>query len=203
MSSLSQSSHSDGRTERRDDNILLALRTAKCLFDEGLLVPSIEEVAKRSGLSPRSLYRYFEDRQTMVRQAIALVTREAYKLGAIDNIGVGPLATRIDAIVTSRIQVYKNVAGSLRASAALYPTENELVGAADRSLRLKMLQCSRQFEPELSLLDKRERVAVREACNMLLMMESIHVLHHRRGLEFDTIADVLSGALTKVLTPET
>ena len=66
-----------------------------------------------------------------------------------------------------------------------------------------MLQCSRQFEPELSLLDKRERVAVREACNMLLMMESIHVLHHRRGLEFDTIADVLSGALTKVLTPET
>jgi len=203
MSSLSQSSHSDGRTERRDDNILLALRTAQCLFDEGLLVPSIEEVAKRSGLSPRSLYRYFEDRQTMVRQAIALVTREAYKLGAIDNIGVGPLATRIDAIVTSRIQVYKNVAGSLRASAALYPTENELVGAADRSLRLKMLQCSRQFEPELSRLDKRERVAVREACNMLLMMESIHVLHHRRGLEFDTIADVLSGALTKVLTPET
>ncbi|MCX6541977.1 MAG: hypothetical protein NTX77_10290 [Actinobacteria bacterium] len=42
-----------------------------------------------------------------------------------------------------------------------------------------------------------------EACNMLLMMESIHVLHHRRGLSFDTIADVLSGALTKVLTPET
>ena len=203
MSSLTESSHSDGRTGRRDDNILLALRTAQTLFDEGLLVPSIEEVAKRSGLSPRSLYRYFEDRQTMVRQAIDLVTQEAYKLGAIDNIGVGPLATRIDAIVTSRIRVYKNVAGSLRAAAALYPTENELVGAADRSLRLKMLQCSRQFEPELSRLDKRERVAVSEACNMLLMMESIHVLHHRRGLEFDTIADVLSGALTKVLTPET
>ena len=202
MSSLSQSSHSDGRTERRDDNILLALRTAQCLFDEGMLVPSVEEVAKRSGLSPRSLYRYFEDRQTMVRQAIDLVTQEAYKLGAIDNIGVGPLATRIDEIVTSRLRVYKTVAGSLRASAALYPTENELVGAANRSLRLKMLQCSRQFEPELSRLDERERVAVSEACNMLLMMESIHVLHHRRGLSFDTIADVLSGALTKILTPE-
>ena len=88
MSSPSQSSRSDGRTERRDDNILLALRTAQCLFDEGMLVPSIEDVAKRSGLSPRSLYRYFEDRQTMVRQAIDLVTQEAYKLGAIDNIGV-------------------------------------------------------------------------------------------------------------------
>jgi hypothetical protein len=66
-----------------------------------------------------------------------------------------------------------------------------------------MLQCSRQFEPELSRLDEHERVAVSEACNMLLMMESIHVLHHRRGLSFDTIADLLSGALTKVLTPET
>lgn len=65
-----------------------------------------------------------------------------------------------------------------------------------------MLQCSRQFEPELSRLDERERVSGSEACNMLLMMESIHVLHHRRGLSFDTIADVLSGALTKVLTPE-
>lgn len=40
MSSPSQSSHSDGRTERRDDNILLALRTAQCVFDEGMLVPS-------------------------------------------------------------------------------------------------------------------------------------------------------------------
>ncbi|MEI7617989.1 MAG: TetR/AcrR family transcriptional regulator [Actinomycetota bacterium] len=199
MSSPTESSSSDGRNARRDTNILLALTTAQLMFDEDILVPSIEAVAERSGISARSLYRYFEDPQTLVRHAIEHAAEEAYNLMSIDNIGEGPLTKRIDEMVASRLRGYQYIAGSVRAAAAQQPAQSEFVQSLDNGLRLKLAQFRMQFERELSQVSAHERVLTSEACNTLLTMESIDMLHRRRGLSFDDIAELLSDARSKML----
>jgi len=127
MSSPTESSSSDGRNARRDTNILLALTTAQLMFDEDILVPSIEAVAERSGISARSLYRYFEDPQTLVRHAIEHAAEEAYNLMSIDNIGEGPLTKRIDEMVASRLRGYQYIAGSVRGGSSCATTRPKRV----------------------------------------------------------------------------
>ena len=66
----------DGRTARRDRNRELVLDAALELFREGHLEPTALQVAERSGLSPRSVFRYFEDTEALLRAAIARLLAE-------------------------------------------------------------------------------------------------------------------------------
>ncbi|MDG2112994.1 MAG: TetR family transcriptional regulator, partial [Actinomycetota bacterium] len=51
----------DGRNARRQRNINALLDVVLELFSEDALFPTIEQVSARSGISRRSLYRYFAD----------------------------------------------------------------------------------------------------------------------------------------------
>ena len=95
----SEHSPSDGRTARRNDNRDAAIRCVIELFTARRLVPTIEMVAEDSGVSIRSLYRYFGDAQTMINEAIALQVGNARDIGKIDNMGEGPLADRITCLL--------------------------------------------------------------------------------------------------------
>ena len=58
---------SDGRTARRDRNRDAVLDAVLDLFGEDSLAPAPAEVAERSGVSLRSVYRYYEDRDALYR----------------------------------------------------------------------------------------------------------------------------------------
>jgi len=60
----------DGRSARRDRNRLAVLDAVIELFSEGVLEPTPDDVAARVGLSARSVYRYFVDRDALLRAAI-------------------------------------------------------------------------------------------------------------------------------------
>ena len=51
----------DGRVARRQRNIDAVLDVVMDMFVEEAMFPTIEQAATRSGLSLRSLYRYFAD----------------------------------------------------------------------------------------------------------------------------------------------
>ena len=61
----------DGRSAIRDRNREAVLDAVLDLFSEDNLSPGPEEVALRVGLSVRSVYRYFDDHDTLTRAAIA------------------------------------------------------------------------------------------------------------------------------------
>src|ERR1035438_5413311 len=66
----SQSEGTDGRQLRRRRNRETVVDALLDLYRDGNLRPSTEEIAARSGLSPRSLFRYFDDVDDLTRTAI-------------------------------------------------------------------------------------------------------------------------------------
>ena len=60
----------DGRVARRQRNVDAVLDVVIEMFAEDSLFPSMEQVAQRSGLSLRSLYRYFADPEALHEAAV-------------------------------------------------------------------------------------------------------------------------------------
>ncbi|MEJ6739489.1 MAG: helix-turn-helix domain-containing protein [Actinomycetota bacterium] len=81
----------DGRTARRDRGRTAVLEAALELFEEENLEPTPEQIALRAGVSARSVYRYFEDRDQLVRAIIAHKQLKILPLFHIAHIGKGEL----------------------------------------------------------------------------------------------------------------
>ena len=77
----------DGRTARRDRNRLAVLDAVLELFEEGNMNPGVHEVADRSGVSLRSVYRYFEDLDELITAAIDRHLERTRPLFVIERIG--------------------------------------------------------------------------------------------------------------------
>ena len=57
----------DGRARRRERNREAVVAALLELYREGRLQPSADEVAERAGVSVRSVFRYLDDTEAMVR----------------------------------------------------------------------------------------------------------------------------------------
>ena len=86
----------DGRVARRQRNLDTVLDVVLEMFAEDMMFPSIEQASKRSGLSLRSLYRYFADPGELVEAAIKRSQAQAAELSHLAHIGEGPFAVLID-----------------------------------------------------------------------------------------------------------
>src|SRR3954469_716010 len=96
----------DGRTARRDRNRESVVQAMLDLFREGNLAPGADEIAARADLSPRSLFRYFDDIDDLTRAAIELQQRRVIPLTALDVDADAPLPARITALVEQRVRVF-------------------------------------------------------------------------------------------------
>ena len=85
----------DGRSAIRDRNRNAVLDAVLDLFSEDNLSPGPEEVALRVGLSVRSVYRYFDDHDSLTRAAIARNIERVTPLFLIPAIGEGDVDGRI------------------------------------------------------------------------------------------------------------
>jgi AcrR family transcriptional regulator len=190
----------DGRTARRDRNRRAVLDAVIELFAEDV-EPSPEAVAQRSGLSPRSVYRYFVDRDALVRAAIERQLELVYPLYLIHALGEGDLAERIDRFVHSRLRLYEAVADSARAArhrAWRDPVIREQVAATRVALRE---QVALQFAPELDALDATPRRTTLAAIDALSQFDSLEYLRHAQGLSRGAVRAILVGALERLLAP--
>jgi len=89
----------DGRVARRERNINSVLDVVLEMFAEESLFPTIEQVAKRSGLSLRSLYRYFADPAELLEAVIVRSREQVAEAVLLPAIGQGFVADRIDDFV--------------------------------------------------------------------------------------------------------
>jgi AcrR family transcriptional regulator len=96
----------DGRTARRGRNSDAVLDTVHEMFVEGNFSPSVEEVAARSGVSLRSVYRYFEDTEALLHMAIERRIALVGELYVLDGIGEGSLPDRILSLVDQRLVLH-------------------------------------------------------------------------------------------------
>src|SRR3546814_2134204 len=70
------SATTDGRSLRRDRNRMAVIDAVLALYDSGNLAPSSDDIAERAGTSVRSVFRYFDDVDDMLRAAIGRRSEE-------------------------------------------------------------------------------------------------------------------------------
>jgi AcrR family transcriptional regulator len=106
----------DGRTLRRERNRDLVVEALLDLLTDGLR-PTAQEIAARSGVSLRSIFRIFEDLDTLHAEAAAR-QHERIRHLFVDVAASGPLDDRIDAVVDVNARIYEHIAPVRRAGAA-------------------------------------------------------------------------------------
>ena len=172
------SDHIDGRTLRRTRNRDAVIVALLEIISEGDLQPGAAEIADRAGVSHRSIFRYFDDLDDLVRTAIDHAFDEAGPMGGIPDIGVGSLDERIAAFVDARISLFEHVDGTMqlaRMRAPKIPSINEGIAAIAEIFRV---QIAEHFAPELDVVGEDERLLLVDGILTLTSYDSFST-HHR------------------------
>ena len=190
----------DGRTERRERNRLAALDAAFELFAEGTVLPSVDEVAARSGVSLRSMYRYFSDTQEMHLLALARRTQVAAPLYDLVRIGEGTLEDRVERVVDQRLHLYDEMAPAIRMAFAIAPS---LPAIRDQVVARKQQlfgQLRRQFAAELDRCPDGIGEGVLLCVDVLCQFESLERMVVEGGLSRRRARDTLCVGVFALLS---
>ncbi len=192
----------DGRTARRDRNREAVLDAVLELFREDDVTPSPADVAARSGVSTRSVQRYFEDMDALVRAALARHLEKVAHLYVIADLGVGPCDERIERMITGRLRLYEAVAPMVRAAMVRIrsnPVIRERLAVARIQLRD---QVAAMFAPELEALGPDEGRGALDAVDALLAFDALDLLRTGLGRSDAEATQALARALRALLQPQ-
>lgn len=187
----------DGRHARRDRNRLAVVDAMLTLYAEGNLDPSSDEIAERAGLSPRSLFRYFEDLDDLVRVAIARQHERLLPMARLD-LGPAPLADRVQRLVQQRVRLFdaiSSVGVVSRVRAPFQPLIADELAIARSYLRRQVEQL---LAPELAALAADAPSAV-AAIDVLTSFESLQLLRFDQQLTPVAVEATLVRSITLLL----
>jgi AcrR family transcriptional regulator len=192
----------DGRVARRQRNQDAVLDVVLDMFAEDMMFPTIEQASNRSGLSLRSLYRYYADPGELIEAAIKRSQERAVALSHLPHIGEGPFDVRLDDFVVMRLGLYDVNGPMFRATIHNAATHPRVRDELHTSRRLLREQFELQFATELDALSPRARRSALEAGNVLTQLDSIDLLCRIHDLTVAESATVLSDGLTTLLRPD-
>ncbi|MEM9566162.1 MAG: TetR/AcrR family transcriptional regulator, partial [Actinomycetota bacterium] len=189
----------DGRVARRQRNIDAVLDVVMEMFAEEAMFPTIEQVATRSGLSLRSLYRYFADPGELLEATFARTARLGRDLSQLPNVGQGSLDGRIDDFVAMRLRLHDGIGPVYRASLANAAHHRRVRDRLAANRVVMREQFELQFAPELGVRKGRDREALVTAGDLLTQLESIDFLRRHRQLPVDEVRRALTSSLRSLL----
>ena len=191
----------DGRRLRRERNVAAVIDAVIEMFAEETLTPTIERAAERSGLSLRSVYRYFPDPETLIQAAIDETWRRGQAAGHLSSIGRGPLAERVRQFAEMRVRLYDQVGPSYRAGRLHAPRSVRIREDLERTRRTLTDQFERQFRPEIDALPNELRLVRSTTADVMSQLEQIDLLRRTRRLTVQESIDVVADAVANALRP--
>lgn len=189
----------DGRRARRDRNHELVLDAVRTLFTEEMLFPSMEAVAQRSGVSVRSLYRYFDDVESLVSAAVQRSMQLGSERAHIPSFGRGPFDERVSRFIETRVALYEFQSAGFRASRFHAPNVPQLREALDATRRFLRDQVEGQFATELRALNRRERFLALSSCDAISQFDSIDYLRRDRQATVSECKEILARTIERNL----
>ncbi len=190
---------SDGRRRRRLHNREAVVDALLDLYREGNLRPSTDEIAERAGLSPRSLFRYFDDVDDLADAAVARAQTRAAPLLAIAVAPDAPLGRRVTALVDQRLRLFDELghaATVIRLRAPFQPVVARLLSQNRGYLRE---QLSRLFAKELGRLGRTTARRTLATLDVLASFETYDLLCHDQGMTPAQAKTAVSRAIEAVL----
>jgi AcrR family transcriptional regulator len=169
------------------------------LYQDGNLDPSAADVAERSGLSPRSLFRYFDDVTDLCRAAIERQFAILTAMAQIELDPGAPLKARVEALVDRRINLYETsgkvgLVARLRAPFESLIADQLVEGRAALRGQIEML-----FHDELTGMEETRRSMALNAIDALCTFESYHLMRENQGLDKGGVSSVLGDSILTLL----
>ncbi len=188
----------DGRHERRRQNVDAVVDALYELWCAGELQPSAKQIAAESGVSLRSVFRYFDDLDSLVTTAIER------RMGDTDH-HFGPLRTagtldnRVEALARQRVAYQADVDSLTQAIRLRAPFHAQL--AAVLVVRADQLrdQLAALFAPELSTFPEPERTDRLAALETATGYDAVRFLRNSRGFDADRTAACLAETVHRLI----
>lgn len=189
----------DGRHLRRDRNREAVVSALLELYREGTITPSADEIAGRAGISARSLFRYFDDVDALVRTAIA---RQQEHLAPLYALPVGvttPRHERIDAFVAARVRLLEAMGPVGRVARNLAAAQPRIGAELARIRSVLRAQVVELFAPELADRPRADAAATLAALDVLTSWESHHLLREDQRLSRSATAAAMATGVRRLL----
>jgi AcrR family transcriptional regulator len=190
----------DGRTLRRSRNRDAVITALLDLIREGNLHPGAAEIAERAGVSHRSVFRYFDDLNDLVRTAIRQDFLAAEPLIEIPRLGEGTLEERVANLVDARLALYEYVRGTAlvaRMRAGSMPDIDAEIATVNMFYREQLRQ---HFETELDARSQDETESIIDAGLVLTSFDSFDLHQQTLGHDGDAIRASWTTSLFALLS---
>lgn len=180
MTPADKSETVDGRTARRDRNRRAVLRAIIDLIEEGNPSPTVAQIAERSGTSHRSLFRYFDDLDSLFAEAVLNAYERYAPLSRIHRFAQGDLDERITNVVAQRLALFEAMAPLVDAARRRRGALDPMNAAISHYMLGPMReQLGVHFGPELDQVEVDRREAVLDCLEALLSLDAFEYM--RRG----------------------
>jgi AcrR family transcriptional regulator len=188
----------DGRLLRRQRNRNAVVESLLDLYAEGNLRPSTEEIAARSGLSPRSLFRYFDDVEDLTRTAMNRQLERALPLLPIDAGPEAELTVKVGALVDQRFRLFDLFGPAATISRLRSPFQPVLANQLTLHRKYLRSQVRKLFAPELAAMGEPVGFEMLAAADIMASFESYQLLVEHRALEPVQAQSVMRRALEAI-----
>ncbi|HEX9063852.1 MAG TPA: TetR/AcrR family transcriptional regulator [Streptosporangiaceae bacterium] len=189
---------SDGRAARSHRTRRAIVDAMRALHAEGDLRPTVPRIAARAGVSLRTVWQQFADRDALLLEAVRR-DREIQRslVGKIDQ--NQPLADRIEAFIGQRTRVLEVMTPTWRAARVHQPLSAELRGDRKKRNAGARAEVEQVFAPELGKLDNRERELLASALHAITLWAFWESLRTDLELSPQAARDVLTSTFTGLL----
>jgi AcrR family transcriptional regulator len=193
----------DGRRARRDRNRESVVDAILAIYHEGDVNPSLDQIAERSGVSHRSVFRYFDDLDELYQVAIDRHYAAIEPYVELDEPVAEDLDGRVEQYVAHRLQLYERIAPVARATRMRAPTSELLTDNMNRNKSRMRKQTRAHFRADLDALPDGERNALTNALTTLLTFEAIETMRFDQGLSGRATHQALVASVRRILDPGT
>ena len=146
----------DGRAARSHRTRRAILDAMRALHAEGDLRPTVPRIAARAGVSLRTVWQQFADREALLIEAVRR-DREIQR-SLVTRIDPGqPLAARVEAFVAQRTRVLEEMTPTWRAARVHQPFSDQLQHDRKRRNAGARAEVEQVFAPELARLPAQQR----------------------------------------------
>lgn len=193
----------DGRRTRRIRNKVAVIDAYLDLVGEGNDSPSVAEVAERSHVSHRSVFRYFSDKDDLARSSI---DRQIERLAPMLTLELGPdapLTERIEHLLSRRFELFEQIAPIARLMRSIANKDNSMGKLLAQNRQIARRQIADLLEPELSAMDAGLAEETLAVIDVLCSFESGELFRSDLGLDRERSIAALTRAISGLFEPST
>ena len=188
----------DGRTLRRLNSYDRAVDALLDLIESGVPSPTAQQIAEKSGISVRTVFRLTEDIESLHAAAIERqIQRTAHLYVKIP--ASGSLGARIRALVDNRASVFEAIAPTRRVAERLAESSPQITEGLAFQHQILQMQVAELFDRELSRISRVRRPDALNAIDVAAGWETWDQLRRIQGLSITSSGRVVRLLIEGVL----